>query len=165
MKTSVYTTSPLARRHQHGFSVPLLLLALIAGLLAWTVTIDKVQNTAVQARISEAEATAATVMAALQQHCARPAATLAQQPYSHVEAPDSFIADLRIAGTCAAPELTIAMRNTHALPVEPVFAFNGVWAGDRADARSADLAGDMLVWTCRETAGTGAAFVPDQCRG
>ena len=161
MKTSVYTTSPLARRHQHGFSVPLLLLALIAGLLAWTVTIDKVQNTAVQARISEAEATAATVMAALQQHCARPAATLAQQPYKHVEAPDSFIADLHIAGTCAAPELTIAMRNTHAMPVEPVFAFVGV----RADARSADGAGDMLVWTCRETAGTGAAFVPDQCRG
>jgi len=161
MKTSDYTTSLLSRRHQHGFSVPLLLLALIAGLLAWTVTIDKVQNTAVQARISEAEVTAATVMAALQQHCARPAATLAQQPYEHVEAPDSFIADLHIAGTCAAPELTIAMRNTHALPVEPVFAFAGEWAGEQAD----DGAGDMLVWTCRETAGTGAAFVPDQCRG
>jgi len=161
MKTSVCKTSPLSGCSQSGFSVPLLLLALIAGLLAWTVTIDKVQNTAVQARIFEAEATAATVLAALQQHCARPAATLSQQPYEHVEAPDSFIADLHISGSCAAPELTIAMRNTHALPVEPVFAFAAVWAGVRAG----DGAADMLVWTCRETAGTGAAFVPDQCRG
>jgi len=135
-----------------GFTAPALLLFLIVGMLAWAVTLDQVQNTAVQARVSEAEATAATIMQVLQSHCARSSAPLAQQPYQHVEAPDSYIAELRIAGSCAVPELHIAMRHTDALPVEPVFAFVGQWSGD------------LLLWSCRETAGTGAGFVPDECR-
>jgi len=144
--------SPQYPRYSHGYSVPLLLLALVAGLLAWAVTLDKVQSTAVQARVSEAEATAITVMTVLQAHCVSPAATLAQQPYRHVDAPDSYIAKLRIDGSCDAPELHIAMRHTDALPVEPEFVFAGHWSGD------------MLLWSCRETAGAAPAFVPAGCR-
>lgn len=139
-------------QHNRGYTVPALLLALAAGLLSWAVTMDKVQSTAVQARVSEAEATAMTVMAVLQQHCLQPEATLAQQPYRHADAPESYIAELRIDGSCAAPEVHIAMRNTDALPVEPEFVFAGQWAGD------------VLTWSCRETAGSGAAFVPEGCR-
>lgn len=146
------TAMPSRWRHNRGFSAPLLLLALVAAALTWAVTLDRVQNTAVQARVSEAEATAITVMEVLQQHCVQPRATLAQQPYRYADAPDAYIADLRIDGSCAAPELHIAMRHTAALPVEPVFVFSGQWAGD------------SLLWSCRETAGTGAVFIPDGCR-
>jgi len=135
-----------------GYTVPTLLLALVAGMLAWAFTLEKVQGTAVQARVSEAEVTAMTVMAVLQAHCAQPAARLVQQPYRHVDAPDSYIADLRVEGNCTVPELHIAMRHTNALPVEPEFVFAGEWSGD------------VLSWRCRETAGTGRAFVPEVCR-
>jgi len=140
-----------ARRSQ-GYSAPLLLLALVVGMLAWAFTLEKVQGTAVQARVSEAEVTAMTVMAVLQAHCVQPAARLVQQPYRHVDAPDSYIADLRVEGNCTVPELHIAMRHTNALPVEPEFVFAGEWSGD------------VLSWRCRETAGTGRAFVPEVCR-
>ena len=139
-------------QRSRGYTVPALLLALVAGLLTWAVTMDKVQSTAVQARVSEAEVTAMTVMAVLQDHCASPAARLAQQPYRHVDAPDSYIAALRIDGSCRTPELHIAMRHTDALPVEPEFVFAGQWAGD------------VLTWHCRETAGAAPAFVPAACR-
>lgn len=136
-----------------GYTVPILLLGLAAAAIAWAVTLDQVQNTAVQARVFEAEATAITAMQAVAAHCQdQHAAVLEDNPYKHMDAPDSFIASLDISGTCAQPAIHIAMRNTLALPVEPVFAYTGQWSGD------------MLLWGCRETAGTGQAFIPDSCR-
>ncbi|MDA3933865.1 MAG: hypothetical protein PF630_06015 [Gammaproteobacteria bacterium] len=130
-----------------------MLLGLAAAGIAWAVTLDQAQNTAVQARVYEAEATATTAMQAVAAHCQdQHAAVIEIDPYEHVDAPDSYIASLDIRGTCAQPAIHIAMRNTLALPVEPVFAFTGQWSGD------------MLLWGCRETAGTGQAFIPDSCR-